>query len=81
MVLQHYFSGLVLIYTHFPPPRRVSLGSTSSLGYNIGVTVKLAHTLPIYDFDLRATHARALLPAAFASVSFATGHEGPELED
>ena len=27
-------------------------------------------TLPIYDFDLRATHARTLLPAALASVSF-----------
>ena len=27
------------------------------------------YTLPIYDFDLRATHARALLPAALASVS------------
>ena len=25
---------------------------------------------PLYDFDLRATHARALLPAALASVSF-----------
>jgi hypothetical protein len=24
----------------------------------------------IYDFDLRATHARELLPAAMASVSF-----------
>jgi len=28
------------------------------------------YTLPIYDFDLRATHARTLLPAALASVSF-----------
>ena len=27
------------------------------------------YTLPIYDFDLRATHARTLLPAALASVS------------
>ena len=27
-------------------------------------------TLLIYDFDLRATHARKLLPAALASVSF-----------
>ena len=26
--------------------------------------------LPLYDFDLRATHARTLLPAALASVSF-----------
>ena len=25
---------------------------------------------PLYDFDLRATHARKLLPAALASVSF-----------
>ena len=25
---------------------------------------------PLYDFDLRATHARTLLPAAVASVSF-----------
>ena len=24
---------------------------------------------PLYDFDLRATHARTLLPAALASVS------------
>ena len=28
------------------------------------------YTLPIYDFYLRATHARALLPAALAPVSF-----------
>jgi len=28
------------------------------------------YALPIYDFDLRASHARALLPAALASVSF-----------
>jgi len=28
------------------------------------------YTRPIYDFDLRATHARTLLPAALASVSF-----------
>ena len=28
------------------------------------------YTLPIYDYDLRATHARKLLPAALASVSF-----------
>ena len=27
-------------------------------------------TLPLYDFDLRASHARTLLPAALASVSF-----------
>ena len=26
------------------------------------------YTLPIYDFDLRATYARTLLPAALASV-------------
>jgi len=25
---------------------------------------------PLYDFDLRATHARTLLPAALASASF-----------
>jgi len=25
---------------------------------------------PLYDFDLRATHVRTLLPAALASVSF-----------
>ena len=33
---------------------------------------KLPHlyTRPIYDFDLRATHALTLLPAALASVSF-----------
>ena len=28
------------------------------------------YKLPIYDFDLRATHARTLLPAALAYVSF-----------
>ena len=28
------------------------------------------YTLSIYDFDLRATYARTLLPAALASVSF-----------
>ena len=28
------------------------------------------YTLPICDFELRATHARTLLPAALASVSF-----------
>ena len=28
------------------------------------------YRIPIYDFDLRATHARTLLPAALASVSF-----------
>jgi len=28
------------------------------------------HTIPIHDFDLRATHARTLLPAALAFVSF-----------
>ena len=26
--------------------------------------------LPFYDFDLRASHARSLLPAALASVPF-----------
>jgi len=28
------------------------------------------HALPIYDFDLCASHARTLLPAALAFVSF-----------
>ena len=28
------------------------------------------YALPFYDFDLRASHARKLLPAALASVSF-----------
>ena len=28
------------------------------------------HALPFYDFDLRASHARTLLPAALASVPF-----------
>ena len=28
------------------------------------------YTLPTYDFDLRATHARTHPPAALASVSF-----------
>ena len=30
----------------------------------------LSSHYPLYDFDLRATHARTLLPAALASVSF-----------
>ena len=34
------------------------------------VMLPALYTLPIYDFDLRATHARTLLPAALASVSF-----------
>jgi len=28
------------------------------------------YALPIYDFDLRVSHARTLLPAALASVPF-----------
>ena len=28
------------------------------------------YALPFYDFDLRASHARTLLPAALASVPF-----------
>ena len=28
------------------------------------------YTIPFYDFDLRASHARTLLPAALASVPF-----------
>ena len=28
------------------------------------------YALPFYDFDLRASHARKLLPAALASVPF-----------
>jgi len=35
---------------------------------NRGRTQSLRY--PLYDFDLRATHARTLLPAALASVSF-----------
>jgi hypothetical protein len=35
-----------------------------------GVKLPRLYTLPIYDYDLRATHARTLLPAALASVSF-----------
>ena len=31
---------------------------------------------PLYDFDLRASHARTLLTAALASVSFGSGPEG-----
>ena len=34
-----------------------------------GQNVRVLH-YPLYDFDLRATHARTLLPAALASVSF-----------
>ena len=34
-----------------------------------GSKLPALYTLPIYDFDLRATHARTLLPAALASVS------------
>ena len=43
-----------------------------------GTKRNISHVLPLhnidshslYDFDLRATHARTLLPAALASVSF-----------
>ena len=35
-----------------------------------GFKLPRLYTLPIYDFDLRATHARTLLPAALASVPF-----------
>jgi hypothetical protein len=35
-----------------------------------GFKLPRLYTLPIYDYDLRATHARTLLPAALASVSF-----------
>ena len=35
-----------------------------------GVKLLRLYTSPIYDFDWRATHARTLLPAALASVSF-----------
>ena len=35
-----------------------------------GSNLPRLYTLPIYDFDLHATRARALLPAALASVSF-----------
>jgi hypothetical protein len=35
-----------------------------------GFKLPRLYTLPINDFDLRATHARKLLPAALASVSF-----------
>ena len=33
----------------------------------MGYTIE---ALSIYDFDMRASHARTLLPAALASVSF-----------
>jgi hypothetical protein len=35
-----------------------------------GVKPPRIYTLPICDFDLRTAHARTLLPAALASVSF-----------
>jgi len=34
------------------------------------VTLSSLYALPFYDFDLRASHARTLLPAALASVPF-----------
>jgi len=35
-----------------------------------GIMLPALYALPIHDFDLRATHARTLLPAASGSVSF-----------
>jgi len=45
------------------------------LGALLEIRVEVLCFLPsvhyvLYDFDLRATHARTLLPAALASVSF-----------
>jgi hypothetical protein len=47
------------------------LGFTETLEKGVEVLCFLPSThYPLYDFDLRATHARTLLPAALASVSF-----------
>ena len=42
----------------------------SQLHYATRALKKEDFALPFYDFDLRASHARTLLPAAFASVPF-----------
>ena len=45
--------------------------STNTCSKGVEVLCFLPSThYPRYDFDLRATHARTLLPAALASVSF-----------
>ena len=47
---------------------RMSRSASRLTGQNVrGLSL---HTLPIYGFDLRATHARTLLLAALASLSF-----------
>jgi len=59
---------------------RMSRSASRLTGRNVRGT---STHYPLYDFDLRATHARALLPAALASVSFGfelvrvrVGHSG-----
>jgi len=46
---------------------RMSRSASRLTGQNVR---GLSTHYPLYDFDLRATHARTLLPAASASVSF-----------
>ena len=44
--------------------------STSERAKSESTILPSLYALPIYDFDVRASHARTLLPAALASVSF-----------
>jgi len=46
---------------------RMSRSASRLTGQNVR---GLTYALPFYDFDLRASHARTLLPAALASVPF-----------
>ena len=44
--------------------------STVRITYIESTILSSLYALPFYDFDLRASHARTLLPAALASVPF-----------
>jgi len=48
---------------------RMSRPASRLTGQNVRGLTSL-YALPFYDFDLRASHARTLLPAALASVPF-----------
>jgi len=63
------FSELFLLFTTSSVHNRsVALGRSASR--LTGQNVRGLHALPFYDFDLRASYARTLLPAALASVPF-----------
>ena len=44
--------------------------STATMAESFPQLLAAPGVLPFYDFDLRASHARTLLPAALASVPF-----------